>query len=111
MREHLVLLLAPLSPCSGQELGFFGVLEIFEPSHGAAQVHLGSRSAHEIDRDEMAHSLTVLRLDDEMGECPGDGIDDDASQFSAGAVATRHVTSNDELRGLAHDTPLVLLES
>jgi hypothetical protein len=51
-------------------------------------VDLCTRRTHEIDRNEMAHCCPVLLLDDEMSECSGDWINDDPSQFSAGAIAT-----------------------
>jgi hypothetical protein len=111
MGHHLVLPIAPLSICPGHELGFFGIFEMFELSNGAVQVNFGSRRDHEIDRDEMAGSLTVLSLDDEMGKRPRDGIYDHASQLPAGSIATEHLASDGELRGLTHDILLVLLWS
>jgi hypothetical protein len=103
MGHHLVLPIAPLSICPGHELGLFSVLELFELSNGAVQVNFGSRGDYEIDRDEMTGSLTVLSLDDKMGEHPCDGIYDHASQLAAGAIATEDLASNVEFRGLAHD--------
>ena len=63
---------------------------------------LGAR-VNQVNRDQSTLSLPVLRLDDEMGQRTRDGINDDACQFPAHAVAALNLATNRELRGLAHE--------
>jgi hypothetical protein len=42
------------------------------------------------------------RLDHEMGDGAGDGIDDHTSQLTADAITAQDLTPNDELSRLAH---------
>jgi hypothetical protein len=44
----------------------------------------------------------MFRFDDEMGERPGDGIDDHPSQVPADTVAATDFAADAELRGFAH---------
>ena len=97
-REHLSLPVAPLSSRVGQELGLLGVLERVELGGRAAQPDLLPRRVDEIDRHQATRPAPVLRRDDEVGERLGDGIDDDARQLPADAVAARDVASDRELR-------------
>jgi hypothetical protein len=86
---------------------FLGLLKRFKLRHRAPKPDLMRRRLDEIDRHEATCTLLKAVLDHEMRERTGDGIDHDTQQLTTGAVATYDFAANRELRGFAHEVPLV----
>jgi len=102
-REHLLLPIAQLPTRPGQEPCLLSVLERIEFRDRTAQADLlPRRRINETDRHKTTRPLPVLAFDDEMRERASNGINHDTSQLPTDAVATRHLASDDELRGLVH---------
>src|SRR5665213_1607086 len=101
-REHLLLVVAPLSSRSGQELGLFRVIERVKLRLAAPQLDLLPGRSHEIDWYEMTRAPPMSWFHGEVGDRARDGIHDHALQHPAAAVATSDFASNAELRTLAH---------
>src|SRR6516165_3855389 len=88
-RAHLIPFIAPLADRSRQQLGLVCLLENFELGHRHVQPDLlRCRRRHAIDRDNPANLVPMSRFDDKMRYRAGYGINDDASQLAAAAVAT-----------------------
>src|ERR1039458_2439387 len=101
-REHLLLVVAPLSSRSGQELGLFRVIERVKLRLAAPQLDLLPGRNHEIDWYEMTRAPPMSWFDGKVGDRARDGIHDHALQHPAAAVAASDFASNAELRTLAH---------
>src|SRR5579859_1974666 len=82
------------------------MLERVELGARATQPDLFSSPVDQIHRHQTTLPAPVFRFDDEVGERLRDGIDDDSLQLPAGAVATRDVAANRELRWIGHEVPL-----
>jgi len=80
------------------------ILERVELRDRAPQSDVGRSRLDKIDGYETPIALPMPRLDNKMRERPENGINDDACQFPARAVASRNFATDREPRSLVHHT-------
>jgi hypothetical protein len=65
---------------------------------------LSRAGVDKIERNKPADSLSVLRFNDEVGHCLGDGVNNHANHLAADPIRTVGVRSNRESGLLCHAT-------
>jgi hypothetical protein len=73
------------------DLRLLGGPERLELGQGAAKPDLTCRSIHKVNRNKPPWAISVLRVDYEMSDLPGDRVDDYAAHMTAGSIAATGV--------------------
>ena len=107
--QHFPGAVATVPAIALEELCLFRGVEIAELQLGAMDLDAVVRDLDGVERDEPTRSLPVSRLDHEMGNRPGNGVNDHSGHGAADPIATTRLGSDRELRRLLHDlAPLFL---
>ena len=104
---NAMLLLYPCMPVTGgvearHGLGLLGGPERLELGQGAAKPDLARRSVHKVSRDKPPRAMPVLGVDYEMGDLPGDRVDDYAAHLTAGSIGAAGAGADPERHHLRH---------
>jgi hypothetical protein len=83
-------------------LGLLGGPEHLEFGQGAAKPNPARRSVHKVSRNKPPRAMPVLRVDYEMGDLPGDRVDDYAAYLTAGSIGAVGVGADPERHHLRH---------
>src|SRR6202044_2389380 len=97
-REHLPRTVGAPAAGSGPELRFLAEVKPVELGQGASEPDLSRHDIGQVERDKPAESVPVRRLDHEMSDRAGDGINDHPADLTAGPIRAARLGADRELR-------------